>query len=169
MTAESRAEGARQRAGHAIAAGDRAPDFALPSTEGAVTLQGLLAGGGKLVLAFYAEDGTPSCRTQVAMLKDAHEMIGEFGARVLAVSADSLEAHWAFAEQLGGVPFALASDASLVAARAYGVVDEGDARRSRRAVFVIGAAAVVALALPHFQPGNIAQIEAIFAALGMEA
>jgi nicotinamidase-related amidase len=48
-------------------------------------------------------------------------------------------------------------------------VDEGDARRSRRAVFVIGADCVVLLALAHFQPGNIAQFEAIFAALGMEA
>jgi peroxiredoxin Q/BCP len=169
MTAESRAEGARHGSGRTIAAGDRAPEFTMPSTEGDVTLQGLIAGGSKLVLAFYAEDGTPSCRTQVAMLKDAHEMIGEFGARVLAVSADSLETHRAFAEQLGSVPFALASDSSLAAARAYGVVDEGDARRSRRAVFVIGADGIVALALPHFQPGNIAQFEAIFAALGMEA
>lgn len=169
MMAEPQADSARQSAGRAIAAGDRAPDFGLPSTEGDVSLQGLLDGGSKLVLAFYAEDGTPSCRTQVAMLKDAHEMVTEFGARVVAVSADSLEAHAAFAEALGGVPFALASDASLAVARAYGVVDEGDARRSRRAVFVIGADGVVALALPHFQPGNVAQFEAIFAALGMEA
>ncbi len=38
--------------------GEKAPGFTLPSTEGQVSLQGLLAQG-KLVLAFYIEDNTP--------------------------------------------------------------------------------------------------------------
>jgi peroxiredoxin len=150
------------------APGHRAPAFSLPSTEGGVSLDELLAAGDRVVLAFYAEDATPTCENEIAMLKDAHEMLREFGARVVAVSADSIESHRAFAEGLGGVPFPLASDAGLEAARAYGVIDEGDPRRSRRAIFVIDRDGTVMLALPHFHPGNLSQIEAIFAVLGAE-
>lgn len=88
------------------AAGARAPDFRLPSTDGEIALADLLAPvrglarGDRVVLAFYAEDATPSCQTQLAMLKDAHEMLREFGAQVVAVSADSLESHRAFADRL---------------------------------------------------------------------
>lgn len=150
-------------------AGARAPDFRLPSTYGETALADLLDGGDRVVLAFHAEDATPSCQTQLSMLMDAHEMLREFGARVVAVSADSLESHRAFAERLGGLPFPLASDVSLDAARAYGVIDEGDSRRSRRAVFVIDRDGTLLLSMPHFQPGNLSQVEAIFAALGAES
>ena len=152
-----------------IAPGQRAPEFRLPSTDGEISLAELLDGRRRVVLAFYFEDGTPTCAHEISLLQDAHEMLTEFGARVIAVSADSLESHAAFAGRLGGVPFPLASDAGLAVARAYGAVDEGDARRARRAVFVIGRDGTVMLALPHFQPGNLSQIEAIFAALGAEA
>ena len=151
-----------------LQAGDRAPAFRLPSTDGDVSLDDLLTGGHCIVLAFYHEDATPSCQTEVSMLSEAHEMLTEFGARVIAVSADSVDSHRVFAERLGGVPFALASDETLAAARAYGVVDEGDPRRSRRAMFVIDRGGTVILAIPHFQPANLAQVEAIFAALGAE-
>jgi peroxiredoxin Q/BCP len=138
------------------------------TADGVVTVDGMLASGDRLVLAFYHEDGTPSCETMLGMLRDSHEMLREFGARVLAVSADTLESHAAFAERCGGFPFPLASDASLDAARAYGVVDAGDARRSGRAVFVIDRDGMVMLALAPFQPSNLSQVEAIFAALGAE-
>ena len=39
--------------------GEKAPQFSLPSTRGDLTLERLLMGG-KLVLAFYAEDNTPT-------------------------------------------------------------------------------------------------------------
>jgi peroxiredoxin len=149
--------------------GDRAPSFRLPSTDGEISLEDPLAGGHRLVLAFYHEDATRACETQIAMLKDAHEMITEFGARVVAVSTDSMESHRAFAERLGGVPFPLASDVDLAAARAYAVVDEGDPLRSRRAIFVIDRDGTVLLAIPHHQPSNLSQIEAVLAALGVES
>jgi peroxiredoxin Q/BCP len=152
----------------APAVGARAPEFTLPSTGGDVSLASLLAGGHRALVAFYFEDGTPSCQTEIAALRDAHEMLTDMRARVVAISADSLESHAAFAERLGGVPFPLASDTSLDVTRRYGVVDDGDDRRARRAVFVVKADGTVALALPHFQPNNLAQIEAIFAALGAE-
>ncbi len=120
------------------------------------------------MLAFYVEDGTPSCETEIAALCDSYDMLTEFRARVLAVSADPLPSHEAFAARLGGLPFPLASDESLDVARAYAVVDQGDPRRSRRAVYVIDSDRTVLLALPRFQPNNLSHVEAIFQALGME-
>jgi peroxiredoxin len=147
------------------AAGDRAPDFRLATTQGEVVLSDLLAGGAPVVLVFYFEDGTPSCETELRIFRDAAETLNETNARVIAISADSLASHDAFGARLGGVPFPLASDVALDAARAYGVVDEGDDRRSRRAVFVVAPDGSVALAIPHFQPNNIGQVEEIFGAL----
>ncbi len=144
---------------------EEAPDFTLPSTEGKLRLSELAAKG-KVVLAFYTEDNTPLCSTEVAMLKDDYEAVQELGAQVVAVSADSLESHRDFARRLGGVPFPLVADEQLQAAREYGVVDE-DGRRCRRAVFVIDGGKVVH-ANAWFQPGNPSQYEAVFRALGFE-
>jgi len=151
-----------------VHAGMRAPAFALPSTEGDISLSALLATHTSAILAFYTEDGTPTCQTEISVLKDAHEMLREFGAGVVAVSADSIASHAGFAEGLGGVPFPLASDRDLTVSRAYGVVDEEDARRARRAVFVIDRGGIVRLALVPFQPANLAHVEAIFNAAGIE-
>ena len=115
--------------------GDPAPDFTLPSTVGELRLSNA-TDRGKVVLAFYYEDATPTCTTEVSMLRDDYELVRELGAEVIAVSADSLESHEAFAERLGGVPFPLASDGNLDVAKAFDVVDDAG-KRSRRAVFVI--------------------------------
>jgi peroxiredoxin Q/BCP len=101
------------------------------------------------------------------MLRDDYEIIRELGAEVLAVSADTLESHADFAERIGGVPFPLASDTGLEAARAYGVADDAG-KRSRRAVFIIDTDGRILHTEPWFQPGNPGQYEAIFRALGFE-
>ena len=48
------------------------------------------------------------------------------------------------------------------------MIDEADPKRARRAIFVIDRDGSLLLALPHFQPNNLAQVEAIFTALGAE-
>ncbi|HET9477574.1 MAG TPA: peroxiredoxin family protein [Dehalococcoidia bacterium] len=146
--------------------GDKAPDFTLPATTGEARLSALYAGG-NVVLAFYTEDSTTLCSSEVAMLRDDYEIIRKLGAEVLAVSADTLESHADFARRIGGLPFPLASDTGLEAARAYGVVDDAG-KRSRRAVFVIDTGGLIIHAERWFQPGNPAQFEAIFRALGFE-
>ena len=145
--------------------GDQAPDFTLASTTGDVRLRDLTDRGG-VVLAFYYEDATPICSNELSMLRDDYELMGELGAEVIAVSADSLESHSAFAERLGGVPFPLASDESLEAAKVFDVVDDAG-KRSRRAIFVIDRGGEILHAERWFQPGNPAQYEAIFRALGL--
>ena len=146
--------------------GDPAPRFTLPTTAGELSLDDLPARG-KVVLAFYAEDATPLCSSQLSMLKDDYDTVRELGASVLAISADSLDSHRQFAERLDGLPFPLASDEDLTVARLYDVADE-EAKRSRRAAFVLDETGVVTHAEPWFQPGNSAQFEAIFRALGLE-
>ena len=126
----------------------RRPDFTLPSTAGEISLRDLTERG-KVVLAFYYEDATPMCSNEVSMLKDDYEVVRELGGEVIAVSADSLESHAAFAERLGGVPFPLASDERLEAAKAFDVVDDGG-KRSRRAVFVIDRGGKILHAEPGF-------------------
>jgi peroxiredoxin Q/BCP len=146
-------------------AGDPAPDFTLPGTAGEVRLADALRTG-PVVVAFYQEDNTPTCRTQLSALRDDHDLLVELGARVLAISTDPLESHTAFAGLLRP-PFPLLADADGAVARAYGVYDE-DTRRSRRAVFVIGADGRVLLDIPWYNPANTSQYAQIFRALGME-
>ena len=146
--------------------GDEAPDFTLASTEGEIRLRELAAVK-KVLLAFYAEDDTPLCANEVSVLKEDYDIVRQLGAQVVAVSADSLESHRWFAERLGGLPFPLASDEALEAARAYDVLDESR-KRSRRAVFVIERGGKIAHVASWFQPGNPTQYEEIFAALGFD-
>jgi peroxiredoxin Q/BCP len=147
-------------------AGQLAPDFELPSTQGKLRLSDLVART-KVLLAFYTEDGTPLCSSQVSVFKEDYDLVRQLKAEVVAVSADPLDAHEAFAEGLGGVPFPLVSDEKLEAASAYGVLDDAG-KRSRRAVFVIDRGGAILHAVPWFQPGNPGQYEEIFAALGFE-
>jgi thioredoxin-dependent peroxiredoxin len=146
--------------------GEHAPDFTLPSTSGAVRLSKLTERG-KVILAFYYEDATPTCSNEISMLRDDYELVRELGAKVIAVSADSLESHEAFAERPGGVPFPLGSDEKLEVAKAFDVVDESW-KRSRRAVFVIDRGGTILHVERWFQPGNPSQYEAIFRVLGLE-
>ena len=145
--------------------GDTAPDFDLDSTSGRVRLSNLR--GKRVVLAFYQEDATPSCTTEVSALRDEHTTLANLGASVIAVSADDLDSHRRFLQQLGDVPFPLASDTTLEVARSYDVIDD-TGRRTRRAVFVIDEQGRIAHAIPWYNPSNAQHYEEIFRALGME-
>jgi peroxiredoxin Q/BCP len=147
-------------------AGDAAPDFELPSTQGTLRLKDLTATK-KVLLAFYGEDSTTLCSSEVSVLKEDYELVQQLRTEVVAVSTDSLESHRDFADELGGVPFPLVSDERLEAATAYGVLDE-EGKRSRRAVFVIDKGGTILHVVPWFQPGNPSQYEDIFVALGFD-
>jgi peroxiredoxin Q/BCP len=149
-----------------IAVGDRAPSFIVETTEGFRTLDELIARG-SLVLVFYVEDGTPACTAQLCAFRDEAETLAELGAQVLGVSTDDLRTHHAFAAH-AALSFPLAADVDLALARAYGVLDDS-ARRSRRAVFVIGRDGAVKAAVVPFQPAVGEQFQAVFEALGIGA
>ena len=146
--------------------GEPAPDFTLPSTQGDISLRDLTRDK-KVVLAFYFQDATPICSGEVSALKEDYDLIRDLGAEVVAISADSLASHEAFAQRLGGFPFPLASDSDLAVTRLYDVLDE-TGKRSRRAIFVIDRGGIILRTIGWYQPTNVAQYEEMLHALGFE-
>jgi thioredoxin-dependent peroxiredoxin len=98
--------------------GEKAPDFNLPSHEGANTSLKSLKGK-KVVLFFYPKDMTPGCTTEAcdsSRLKKA-------GAIVLGISRDSIDRHKKFVEK-EGLNFPLLSDEEGKVCKDYGVWQE---------------------------------------------
>lgn len=145
--------------------GQEAPDFTLPSTRGPLTLS-RVAANKKVILAFYFEDDTPLCSSEIASLKEDYAMVQALGAEVIGISADALSSHETFVKNLGGLPFPLVADEKLEAARMYGVVDDSG-KRSRRAIFVIDRGGKILHIIPRYSPSSFQQYEEIFNALGM--
>ena len=102
-----------------LKAGDKAPDFSLPSATGqTITLKGLR--GKQVVLYFYPKDDTPGCTKEACSFRDEITQIEKAHAVVLGVSTDGRASHQKFSKKYG-LPFALLSDESMVVAKAYGV------------------------------------------------
>ena len=152
--------------GAAPEVGRKAPDFILPTTAGRFTLTEAIKER-KVVLAFYSEDNTPTCTTQLSSFTEEYDTLRELGAEVLGISVDSLSTHERFVENLGKVPFPLASDEDGEVARLYDVVDESG-KRSRRAIFIVDRDGTLIYKNPRYTPGNPGHYMEIFQALGME-
>jgi thioredoxin-dependent peroxiredoxin len=104
----------------AVQAGDRAPDFTLPSHGGGdVRLRDLL-GRKTIVLYFYPKDHTPGCTAEARAFRDSYETFVAAGAEVVGVSSDSLASHERFAAK-HHLPFMLLSDVNGEVRRLYGV------------------------------------------------
>jgi peroxiredoxin Q/BCP len=103
-------------------AGDPAPDFRLPSTEGRDLAPSDFAGR-VVVLYFYPKDMTSGCTTEACDFRDRHEALLEAGAVVLGVSPDSVASHDKFVKK-HSLPFPLLADVDHVAQNAYAVRKE---------------------------------------------
>ena len=103
-------------------AGDKAPAFKLPSTEGGEKSLKDYAGK-KLVLYFYPKDATPGCTQEACDFRDNMARLKKLGVAVAGVSKDSIASHEKFraAQKL---PFELLSDADNAVAKAYGAYGE---------------------------------------------
>jgi len=106
-----------------LKAGDQAPDFAAPATDGGV-LRLADFRGRKLVLYFYPMDDTPGCTKQACSLRDSNAEIAARGAAILGVSAQGPESHQRFTEKFN-LNFPLLADTDLTVAKAYGVAGSG--------------------------------------------
>jgi peroxiredoxin Q/BCP len=105
-----------------IQAGDKAPDFALPTDGGGeVSLSALK--GKTLILYFYPKDNTPGCTTQACAFRDALPDFSKIGAEVIGVSKDSVRKHDNFKTK-HGLTFTLASDTDNDVCERYGVWKE---------------------------------------------
>ena len=152
-----------------IAAGETAPGFRLPAvtTDGTqidVTLAEALAEGDALLL-FYRDDGMPVCTSELKAFAQEHGTLRAAGVRVFGVNTNGLGSHARFQER-DRFPFPLISDFFGEVTRAYGLWD-ADARKSRRALVLVGRDGAIRYVEPHFNPGNLAAFEALFKALGL--
>jgi peroxiredoxin Q/BCP len=92
-----------------IKAGERAPDFTLPDTEGKpVTLSKLLEKG-PVILAFYPKAFTPGCTKQNESFRDHIIDVDARGAQVVGISVDSVNTQRRFKADYR-LPFPLLSD-----------------------------------------------------------
>jgi peroxiredoxin Q/BCP len=100
------------------AAGDQAPDVALPDESG--TVHRLSDQRGRwTILYFYPKDDTPGCTIEACEFRDSNETIRERGADVWGVSPQGAASKRAFREKFG-LPFTLLADEEHTVAERYG-------------------------------------------------
>jgi thioredoxin-dependent peroxiredoxin len=116
-----------------IGVGDQAPDFSLPGTGGATySLSDFL--GKPIVLVFYPGDDTPVCTKQLNAYNDGLEQFRQLDARVVGISAQSVDSHDSFSGK-HGFDFPLLADTDKAVAAAYGTL--GPLGFPRRSVFIV--------------------------------
>jgi thioredoxin-dependent peroxiredoxin len=103
--------------------GDKAPDFALPSSTGETVSLKDLKGKKRVVLYFYPKDDTPGCTKEACSFRDHYEAIQDKDTVVYGVSADNLTSHGKFIQKYN-LNFPLLSDPDHKVAEAYGAWGE---------------------------------------------
>ena len=137
--------------------GDRAPDFALPASNGqTVSLRDFL--GKKVVVFFYPRDNTSGCTREVCSFRDCYDDIQEAGAIVLGISGDSMESHDSFISKYD-LPFLLLSDGDQDMSEEYGAWGEKKNygrtyMGMHRITYLIDERGRIAKAWPKVKPDN---------------
>lgn len=102
-----------------LAAGDKAPAFALQTAEGQ-TVRLADFKGQRVVLYFYPKDDTPGCTKEACAFRDTLSAFTQAGVVVLGISADTPASHARFRDKFQ-LTFPLLSDPGAKVAEAYGV------------------------------------------------
>ena len=102
-----------------VSEGDIAPDFQLPTDDGA-TLELSSLRGSPVVLYFYPKDNTSGCTKEALAFTEYAKDFSKLGARVIGVSPDSVASHEKFKAK-HNVNVMLASDTEKQVCEAYGV------------------------------------------------
>jgi peroxiredoxin Q/BCP len=123
------------------AAGDPAPDFALPDDSGAIHCLGDQRGRWTVVY-FYPRDETPGCTAEACAFRDANDDLVAAGATVWGISPDDAASHQRFRAR-HGLPFPLLVDGDHAVAESYGAWVEKVRNGSRsmgvqRSTFLVG-------------------------------
>ena len=132
------------------AAGDPAPDFALPDETGAV--HRLSEQRAWMVVYFYPKDDTPGCTEEACDFRDLNADIVAAGATVWGISPDDAASHGHFRAKFH-LTFPLLSDEDHGTAEAYGAwVEKSKYGRTymgvQRSTFLIGPDGRIAHAWP---------------------
>jgi len=100
-----------------LKAGDKAPDFDLPTDTGRVRLADLT--GKTVVLYFYPKDDTTACTAEARGFSALKEDFAKAGAVVIGVSKDTIAAHAKFRAKYG-LTVELGSDKDSDVVERYG-------------------------------------------------
>lgn len=103
-----------------LKAGEDAPRFSLPGSDGKTIQLSDFKGKKKVVLAFFPKAFTGGCTRELSGLRDHQRMFDEAGAQVLGISMDDRDTQKKFAESLK-LTFPLLADTGGRTAAAYGV------------------------------------------------
>ena len=153
-----------------VMAGEPAPDFTLPAVADGgepydVNLSELVSAGHAVLLVFYQDDGMPTCTRELNIFAQEYETLVAAGVQVAGFNTNGIGSHAKFHER-DHFPFPLISDFFGDVTKAYGLWD-ADARKSRRALVLVGADGLVQYVQPHFSPGNMNAVVELFEALGL--
>lgn len=156
----------------ALKAGDKAPDFTLPSfTPSAELAQISLADyrGKNVVLAFFPQAFTGTCTTEMCTMSDNFDMYKGMNAEVLGISVDGTFVQKAFAKA-NNINVPLLSDYNRDVVKKYDVLlpefAHGMKGTAQRAVFVIDKDGVIRYVEVTKSPGDLPDFEALKKALG---
>jgi peroxiredoxin Q/BCP len=143
-------------------AGGAAPDFSLPSQQGAsISLKDYR--GHWIVLYFYPKDQTPGCTREAHNFQVDQSKYAERHAVVLGVSVDSVDSHKKFCAK-EGLNFKLLADSDGKVSQAYGsLTDLAVVKFAKRHTFLIDPSGKVAKAYTSVDPAR--HSEEVLAAL----
>ena len=127
-------------------AGDPAPDFEGPTSDGSRLGLKDFVGKKNVVLYFYPKDDTPGCTKEACSFRDNLQPIRDMGAEIIGVSLDSIQSHSKFASKYG-LSFPLISDKEMRIANAYGVLKDTGTSTSR-VTFIIDKSGKIAKVFP---------------------
>ena len=129
----------------ALKAGDMAPDFTLPATDGTKVTLSSFRGKKTVVLAFFPAAFSSVCEKELCTFRDSIAQLNRTNAQVFGISVDTFFALKAFQDQQH-LTFPLLSDFNKQVIRDYGVFNEdmiGLKGIAKRATFVIDTAGKV--------------------------
>ncbi len=105
-----------------LAAGDLAPDFSLPTSDGTTLTLSEQRGGG-VVLFFFPAAMTPGCTTEACDFRDSLASLQAAGYGVVGISPDPVDRRVEFVET-EHLTYPLASDPDRTVLDAYGAYGE---------------------------------------------
>jgi peroxiredoxin len=134
------------------AAGERAPDFSLPSTSGEETRLRDFRGERSVLLAFFPLAFTSTCTAELCAFSEDFDQFERAGVAVLPISVDSVPTLREFKGKYG-MHADLLSDFKREVSRLYGVLHE-DRFYSKRAYFLIDREGIVRWSHVEEKPGQ---------------
>ncbi len=119
-----------------IRVGSQVPEFSLRDQDGNVCDIKNVLGRENLVIYFYVRDETPGCTTEACTFRDQYDVFKQDDARVIGISAQSIESHKKFAEK-NKLQFTLLSDPDNSVRKMFGVKTGGAGSLPGRVTFIV--------------------------------